>query len=252
MSGDAMNGSDAPVPSEPKRSFLSRIWRGLWRWLFKLTLIFVLLSVALVAAVTFFDPPTWAWRIDRSLFPPRAGIEVSHSWRPLENISPNLQLAVIASEDQRFPLHYGVDFEAIKIALADREPRERLRGASTLTQQTAKNLFLWSSRSLVRKGLEAWFALLLDTIAGKRRTLELYLNIVEFGPGIYGAEAASVHYFGKSASRLSVREAALLAALLPNPWEYRISPPTEYMSGRADWISRQMGQLGAATLKELD
>ncbi len=236
----------------PNFSFFATLSKRLFRWGIKLALAFVVLSVALVVTVTFVDPPTWAWRIDRSLFPPKEDIKVRHYWIMLDDMSPNIQLAVIASEDQRFMEHGGIDFDAIKTALEDRDEGDTLRGASTLTQQTAKNLFLWSSRSYVRKGLEAWFALLLDTIAGKRRTLELYLNIVEFGPGIYGAEAAARYYFGKGAKSLTKREAALLAAVLPNPWNYRIKPPTNYMNRRADWITRQMRQLGMNTLKPLN
>lgn len=223
----------------------------LWFWGRRLLLTFVSLSLLMVVLVTFVNPPTWAWRIERALFPPDPDIVAMHEWQSLNQISPNMQLAVIASEDQRFPVHWGVDFDAIVTALEDRQAGERLRGASTLTQQTAKNLFLWPSRSLIRKGLEAWFALLLNGIAGKERTLELYLNIVEFGPGIYGVGAAAEFYFHKSASQLTAREAALLAAILPNPWEYKINPPSAYMSQRADWIQKQMRQLGVATLKQL-
>ncbi|MCL2915919.1 monofunctional biosynthetic peptidoglycan transglycosylase [Shewanella corallii] len=223
----------------------------LWFWGRRLLLGFVLLSLLMVVLVTFVNPPTWAWRTERALFPPDPDIVAIHEWQDLNQISPNMQLAVIASEDQRFPVHWGVDFEAITVALEDRQAGERLRGASTLTQQTAKNLFLWPSRSLVRKGLEAWFALLLNAIAGKERTLELYLNIAEFGPGIYGVGAAAEFYFHKSASQLTAREAALLAAILPSPWKYRISPPSAYMNERANWIQQQMRQLGMGTLKQL-
>ncbi|ABL98948.1 monofunctional biosynthetic peptidoglycan transglycosylase [Shewanella amazonensis] len=244
--------SEKDLGGGKKAGFIARTWRGFWRWSARLLVAFLILSLVLVATVSVINPPTWAWRIDRALFPPKEDIQVRHQWVPLDKIAAHMQLAVIAAEDQRFTLHNGVDFAAIKTAIADRDPGEPLRGASTLTQQTAKNLFLWSSRSFVRKGLEAWFALLLDTLSGKRRTLELYLNIVEFGPGIYGVEAASRYYFNKGAGKLSTREAALLAALLPNPWSYRINPPTAYMNRRADWIARQMRQLGMATLKDLD
>ena len=214
-------------------------------------LVFLLLSLMLVLLVTLINPPTWAWRVERAIFPPKPGVVVKQEWLDLNQISPNMQLAVIASEDQRFPVHWGVDVEAIAAAMEDRQVGERLRGASTLTQQTVKNLFLWPSRSLVRKGIEAWFALLLDAIAGKERTLELYLNVVEFGPGIYGVGAAAEYYFHKPARALTAREAALLAAILPNPWEYNIVPPSAYMNERANWIQKQMKQLGMGTLKQL-
>lgn len=132
---------------------------------------------------------------------------------------------MIAAEDQRFADHNGFDMDAISSALKHNQQSRRVRGASTLSQQTAKNLFMWSDRSLLRKGIEAWFTLLMELGWDKSRILEVYLNIVEFGPGIYGAEAAARHYFGKPAARLTRYEASLLAAALPNPWRYRVKPP---------------------------
>jgi len=163
-----------------------------------------------------------------------------------------MQLAVIASEDQRYPLHSGLDIEAIRDALEERERKGRLRGASTITQQTAKNLFLWPGKNLFRKGLEAWFAVWMELLLDKRRILELYLNIVEFGPGIYGVEAASQRYFGKSALKLQDWEASRLAAVLPNPYRFSVSRPSPYILQRGRWIRRQMRQLGAGYLKQLD
>jgi monofunctional biosynthetic peptidoglycan transglycosylase len=162
-----------------------------------------------------------------------------------------MQLAVIAAEDQQFPHHWGFDLDAIASALEHNEERGSLRGGSTLSQQTAKNLFLWPSRSYLRKSIEAWFALLLELLCGKQRILELYLNIVEFGPGIYGVEAASRHYFHKPARALTWVESARLAAVLPNPYRYRAQPPSPYVAERGQWIYRQMGQLGLATLDQL-
>ena len=153
-------------------------------------------------------------------------------------------LAVIAAEDQNFAEHFGFDWKAIEKALEHNERSRRKRGASTLSQQTAKNLFLWSSRSWVRKGFEVWFTLLLEAGWSKRRILEVYLNIVEFGDGIYGVEAASQHYFRKPAQRLRPAEAALLAAVLPNPRRFKVSSPSPYVLGRQAWILGQMQQLG--------
>ncbi|MBI1751965.1 MAG: monofunctional biosynthetic peptidoglycan transglycosylase [Acidobacteria bacterium] len=167
-----------------------------------------------------------------------------HQWVPLEEISPSLGLAVIAAEDQNFADHFGFDWQAIEKAIQHNESSRRKRGASTVSQQTAKNLFLWSSRSWVRKGFEAWFTLLIETGWSKRRILEVYLNIVEFGDGVYGAEAAARAYFGKPAKRLSPSEAALLAAVLPNPHKFHASAPSEYIRGRQAWILNQMRQLG--------
>ncbi|QTE88861.1 monofunctional biosynthetic peptidoglycan transglycosylase [Shewanella algae] len=226
-------------------------FRRLTAWLIKLLLGLVILSLLMVIALKFVNPPLWSWRIERYWFPPAPVKQVQHQWQPLTQISANMQLAVIASEDQRFALHSGFDLKAIQNAIEEKLQGERLRGASTLSQQTAKNLFMWSSRSFIRKGAEAWFTLLLELVLDKPRILELYLNIVEFGPGIYGVEAAAQHYFHKSAAQLSSREAALLAALLPNPWQYQINPPSAYMNRRADWIQQQMRQLGSGTLKQL-
>jgi len=222
------------------------------RWLSYLVIAGLLLTWVPVLLLRFVDPPTWSWRLQRLWFPPAPIKEVKHEWRGLSAISNQLQLAVIASEDQRFPVHSGLDLEAIKRAVAANQQGARLKGASTLTQQTAKNLLLWPSRSLLRKGLEAWYSLWLELLLNKPRILELYLNIVEFGPGIYGAEAAARYYFHKPAAALSAHEAALLAAILPNPWQYRIKPPSDYMLQRADWIEMQMRQLGTRTLSRLN
>jgi monofunctional biosynthetic peptidoglycan transglycosylase len=171
-----------------------------------------------------------------------------HRWVPLEDISPSLGAAVIAAEDQNFPDHFGFDWEAIQKAIQHNEHSRRKRGASTVSQQTAKNLFLWNSRSWVRKGAEAWFTLALETGWSKKRILEVYLNIVEFGDGVYGAEAAARTYFGKPAKRLTPSEAALLAAVLPNPRKFRANAPSDYIRGRQAWILGQMRQLGGEQL----
>jgi monofunctional biosynthetic peptidoglycan transglycosylase len=167
---------------------------------------------------------------------------------PLEEIAPAMGVAVIAAEDQNFVEHFGFDWQAIEKAMAHNEHSRRKRGASTVSQQTAKNLFLWESRSWVRKGFEVYFTLLLETVWSKRRILEVYLNSVEFGDGIFGVEAASRHFFGKPARSLSAMDAALLAAVLPNPRRFRVDAPTAYVRGRQAWIHRQMQQLGGDTL----
>lgn len=171
---------------------------------------------------------------------------VAHSdWVSMDEISPWMGLAVIAAEDQKFPDHWGFDVTAIEKALAHNERNEnRIRGASTLSQQTAKNLFLWDGRSWVRKGLEAGLTLGMETVWSKKRILTVYLNIAEFGDGIFGVEAAAQRYFHKSASRLSLSEAALLAAVLPNPLRFKANAPSGYVRNRQAWIMRQMRQLG--------
>ncbi|MEM6052678.1 monofunctional biosynthetic peptidoglycan transglycosylase [Erwinia sp. P7711] len=169
---------------------------------------------------------------------------VAHSdWVGMDDISPWMPLAVIASEDQKFPDHWGFDVQAIQSVL-DSEGGGRIRGASTLSQQTAKNLFLWDGRSWVRKGLEAGLTVGIETVWTKRRILTVYLNVAEFGEGVFGVEAAAQRYFHKPASRLTMSEAALLAAVLPNPIRFRASAPSGYVRQRQQWILRQMRQLG--------
>ncbi|AYL53544.1 TPA: monofunctional biosynthetic peptidoglycan transglycosylase [Citrobacter freundii] len=171
---------------------------------------------------------------------------VAHSdWVSMDEISPWMGLAVIAAEDQKFPEHWGFDVSAIEKALAHNERNEnRIRGASTLSQQTAKNLFLWDGRSWVRKSLEAGLTLGMETVWSKKRILTVYLNIAEFGDGVFGVEAAAQRYFHKPASRLSLSEAALLAAVLPNPLRFKANAPSGYVRSRQAWIMRQMRQLG--------
>ncbi|EOW0179880.1 monofunctional biosynthetic peptidoglycan transglycosylase [Klebsiella aerogenes] len=171
---------------------------------------------------------------------------VAHSdWVGMGEISPWMGLAVIAAEDQKFPDHWGFDVPVIEKALAHNERNEnRIRGASTLSQQTAKNLFLWDGRSWLRKGLEVGLTVGIETVWSKKRILTVYLNIAEFGDGIFGVEAAAQRYFHKPASRLTPAEAALLAAVLPNPIRFRADAPSGYVRSRQAWILRQMRQLG--------
>jgi monofunctional biosynthetic peptidoglycan transglycosylase len=176
-----------------------------------------------------------------------------YHWMPWDLISPHAGMAVIAAEDQKFPHHLGFDLDAIANVLADYQEGDRLRGASTISQQVAKNLFLWSGRSFLRKGLETYFTVLIELLWPKQRILEIYVNIAEFGPGIFGVEAASQAYFNKSAMALQPFEAALLAAVLPNPARLRVSNPSPYVRDRQRWIIHQMQQLGGtAYLQTLD
>ena len=168
-----------------------------------------------------------------------------YQWRSINNIAPTMQRAVISSEDQLFMQHNGFDWHAIEKAFTYNDKkknvvRNRIRGASTISQQTAKNLFLWSGRSWLRKGLEAYFTVLIECLWSKERILEMYLNIIEFGDGIYGVEAAAQHFFGKPAAKLNASEAALLAAVLPNPHIYQVEKPSAYIRGRQTWILRNM------------
>jgi monofunctional biosynthetic peptidoglycan transglycosylase len=169
---------------------------------------------------------------------------VRHRWVRWDRISPYAALAVVAAEDQRFREHHGFDVASIQDAIADHERGERLRGASTISQQVAKNLFLWSGRSYVRKGLEAYFTVLIETLWPKRRILEVYLNSVELGEGVFGVEAASQRYFHEPAAQLDAGQAALLAAVLPNPLRMHVDRPSSYVEERRAWILQQMDQLG--------
>jgi monofunctional biosynthetic peptidoglycan transglycosylase len=208
----------------------------------------VVLSVAAVLTLRVVDPWTSAFMVDArvgSWFDDRPGtVRVQYRWRDYERISAQLPLAVVASEDQLFPVHRGFDFRQIRKAMDDAERGRRSRGASTISQQVAKNLFLWSGRSWVRKGLEAWFTVLIESLWPKRRILEVYINIAEFGPGIYGAEAAAQAFFRKPAARLTREEAARLAAVLPNPARLRAGAPSNYVLRRQREIARQMAALG--------
>lgn len=209
----------------------------------------VVLLLALLMLFREVDPPFWSWRIHRAFNPP-AGYPAQprHQWVDLQHIPPSVQLAVVAAEDQRFPLHRGIDTREIQRALGAAFQGAPLRGASTLTQQTAKNLLLWPGRDWLRKGLELPLALGLELVWGKARILEVYLNIVEFGPGIYGVGAASEYWFSAPLERLQPWQAARLAAILPNPWRYRAQPAGPWVLERSRWIQRQMVQLGPGWL----
>jgi monofunctional biosynthetic peptidoglycan transglycosylase len=225
-------------------------WKRLLRWAVWGILGFLGASVLGVLLFRFVPVPFSALMAERWAAGTLQGkpVEVRHAWTPLDAIAPCMGAAVIAAEDQNFPDHFGFDWQAIEKALEHNEHSRRKRGASTLSQQTAKNLFLWESRSWVRKGFEAWFTLLLELGWPKRRILEVYLNIAEFGDGVYGVEAASRRYFGKPARSLTPPEAALLAAVLPNPVRYKADAPSGYVRGRQEWILNQMRNLGGASV----
>ncbi len=208
----------------------------------------------LVGIFRFVPPPTSAFMLKRQLdglFQQDKSARIYYQWIDWEFISPYISLAVVASEDQKFPYHRGFDFQSISDALEERRTKRRFRGASTITQQTAKNLFLWEGRSFVRKGFEAWFAVLMETLWSKRRILEIYINIVEFGDGVYGVQSAVAVFLGKEPSQLTRKEAALMAAVLPSPKRFSIANPSGYMQQRTRQIERQMLNLGASHLKHL-
>jgi monofunctional biosynthetic peptidoglycan transglycosylase len=203
-----------------------------------------MLSVILVLAFRWLPVPVTAFMIHD------AEPDARHDWVPWSEISGHVAVAVIAAEDQKFPVHDGFDFDAIDKALVDGGRGRRQRGASTISQQVAKNLFLWPGHSWVRKGLEVWFTIWIETLWPKRRILEAYLNSAEFGRGVWGVEAASRSYFGKPAALLTRPEAALLAAVLPSPKRMRVANPSAYVRRRQEWILIQMRRLGGTRLLE--
>ena len=224
------------------RKILGRVWTILW----KACLVFFILSIVSVIFYRWVPVPITPLMLIRDVeqIANGKGMVMEHDWVPLEEISPKLQLAVVCSEDQNYLKHFGVDWGAIQKAMIENEKGKRIRGGSTITQQTAKNVFLWQGRSYLRKGLELWFTLLIEVFWSKERIMEVYLNSIEMGNGIYGAEAASQHWFHKSAKKLSKDDAAAIAAILPNPLRYKASPANSYISGRKAWIKQQMNFWG--------
>jgi monofunctional glycosyltransferase len=234
------------------KSWLGRIARAfLW-----LVLLWIVFSAGSVLLFRWINPPYSAFMAETQVAAWTRGDSsyvLRHSWVDLKRISPNLPLAVVASEDQKFPEHWGFDVTAIEKAYALNQRSHKVRGASTISQQVAKNLFLWSGRSYFRKALEAYFTVLIEACWPKRRILEVYLNIAEFGYGTYGAEAAAQRFFHKSAARLSRSDAAVLAAVLPSPEHFSATAPSRYVQQRREWILGQMQALGGPEmLDEID
>ena len=221
--------------------------KKIFKFLLKLAGILLLFSLLIVLLFKWFPVPFTPLMAIRYFENPEEKIQ--HSWVPRQDISRHLQLGVIASEDQNFVKHNGFDIEAIEKAIEDNQKGKRVRGASTISQQTAKNVFLWPGRNWLRKGLEVYFTFLIETFWSKERILEVYLNSIEMGRGIYGAEATAQHWFNKSAANLSVYEAAAIAAVLPNPREYRANPASNYINQRKNWIVRQMQNYGKFSLE---
>jgi len=233
-----------------------RLAGRLLRWCGLALLAWLLLTATPVLLLRWLRPLTSAFMLEERLAAWQAGDGPYHTdfrWVSLEQVSPHAAIAVIASEDQQFPFHAGFDFDSIREAVRASERGKRLRGASTISQQVAKNLFLWGGHNLVRKGLEAWFTVLIETFWPKERILEMYLNVAQFGSGIYGVQAAAERFWHKPALRLSSSEAALLAAVLPNPLRLHAERPSRYVLLRRDWILGQMADLGgAAYLRALE
>ncbi|MDB6088327.1 MAG: monofunctional biosynthetic peptidoglycan transglycosylase [Gammaproteobacteria bacterium] len=249
------------VPAQPRKPFFSRAPAPLFRlqrgsflgWLFKWLALAVLACVLggaiSVLVLRWMHPFTSAFMLEARIHALLAGdsaYRTDFEWVNLEQISSHAAVAVIASEDQQFPFHAGFDFASIRESVRASERGKRLRGASTISQQVAKNLFLWPG-GLVRKAMEAYFTVLIEALWPKERILEMYLNIAQFGSGIYGVEAAAHRFYHKPAARLTSSEAALLAAVLPNPVKLRVDKPSRYVLSRRDWILGQMRGLGGAS-----
>jgi monofunctional biosynthetic peptidoglycan transglycosylase len=203
-----------------------------------------ILSVAILRFVPVWVTPLMVIRSVEQLFDSEKEVVLKNSWVPLEDISSHVALAVIAAEDQKFLTHGGFDWESIQQARKEIESGKRFRGGSTISNQTAKNVFLWQGRNLLRKGLEAYFTFLIEGLWGKKRIMEVYLNVIEMGDGIYGIEAASQHFYKKPAKELSRQQAAYIAATLPNPRRWNPTKPTNYLQSRQAWILRNMNNLG--------
>jgi monofunctional biosynthetic peptidoglycan transglycosylase len=237
-----------PSVQGKKRGALLKIlkWGGL---------VLIAFPVGLILCLRFIPPPISTFMIARGLdgvYNPEKQTTIAYQWVNWNDISPQLMLAVVAAEDQKFPYHSGFDFTSISEAIEERRAGGRVRGASTITQQVAKNLFLWHGRSYLRKGLEAYLTILIELLWSKRRVLEVYVNIAEFGDGIYGVSAAAEKFFRKQPAALTRQEAALLAAVLPNPKMFKADAPSAYLRSRSQHILRQMHNLGGTSyLKNL-
>lgn len=231
---------------------MKKFFAKLYRFLLKTLLWFLglsLFSVILFRFVPIPFTPLMIIRCGEQMVEGKKMI-LKKDWVSLDEISPNLQLAVMCSEDQNFIAHSGFDFEAIEKAMKHNEKSKRKWGASTISQQTAKNIFLWPGRSWIRKGFEVYFTALIELIWNKERIMEAYLNVIEMGKGIYGAEAAAKIHFKKKAKSLSVRESALIAAVLPNPRKWSPAKPTSYIIRRQNFIMRQMVNCGGKMIYE--
>ncbi|MGV3764252.1 monofunctional biosynthetic peptidoglycan transglycosylase [Parapedobacter sp.] len=213
------------------------------RWALRVLFYFLAVTICWVILLRFINPPITWLMVQRGIERKADGKEwkITKQWVPYNDLSDNLKRAAIAGEDARFMKHWGLDREAIADAYQRNKEGGRLRGGSTISQQTAKNVFLWPRRSWIRKGFETYFTLLIELFWSKKRILEVYLNVIETGDGLYGVEAATQHYFGKSAQSLTKRQAALIVAVLPNPRRWSPAKPTAFINRKANTIVRYMG-----------
>lgn len=223
-----------------------KLVRTIWRIIWKTTMWFFIISIGLTIIYRFVPvpiTPLMVIRLVEQTFDSEKKVRLYKDWVPMSEISRHAPQAVYAAEDQKFLTHKGFDFEAMEKAWENNKKGKRIKGASTITQQTVKNVFLWPSRSYLRKGLEAYFTVLVELLWSKERIMEVYLNVIEMGDGIYGIEAAAQAYYDKPAAELNRNQAAMIAAVLPNPIRWTPAKPTGYIRGRQSWIMRQMNNL---------
>jgi len=226
---------------------MKKLFRRLSIFILKLLVLLIIISLVWVMIYKFVNPPVTPLMLIRYFEEDGNRRSIKKEWKSYDRISGNMKMAVIAAEDQTFPFNDGFDFQAIEEAIDEKIDGGRLRGASTITQQTAKNVFLWPKRSWLRKLMEAYFTVLIDKIWGKKRILEVYLNVIETGDGIYGVDEAAQVYFGKSAKHLDIVNSALIAAILPNPRLWSLAKPTDYLIERERWIRNQIIGLGGTS-----
>lgn len=223
-----------------------KLVRTIWRIFWKTTMWFFIVSIGLTIIYRFVPvpfTPLMVIRLVEQTFDSEKDVRLQKDWVPMSEMARHAPQAVFAAEDQKFLDHKGFDFEAMEKAWENNKKGKRIKGASTITQQTVKNVFLWPSRSYVRKGLEAYFTVLVELLWSKERIMEVYLNVIEMGNGIYGIEAAAQAYYQKPAAKLNRNQAAMIAAVLPNPIRWNPTKPTGYIRGRQSWIMRQMNNL---------
>jgi len=235
----------AKKSTKNKKSIKQKIF-SIFKWILKFAIIFFISTVLLVFVMRWINPVTSSIMVQRQISGFISGDFdlVKYRWVNYDDVSKYVPIAFVAAEDQNFPNHFGFDFKQIEKALKENKRGKRIRGASTITQQVAKNLFLWEGKSFLRKGIEAYFTILIELLWDKKRILEVHINIVELGKDIFGVGVASLAYFKKPPSKLTLSQAALLAAVLPNPIKYSVIKPSGYVRGRQNWIIRQINSLG--------
>ncbi|MDW3094648.1 MAG: monofunctional biosynthetic peptidoglycan transglycosylase [Gammaproteobacteria bacterium] len=218
---------------------MNRLFQWLLKFVLKLALVFIVVSIIVVLPFRWINPPITMVMMDRWLHASNEDFALQQQWLSWGEIPKHAASAVMASEDQLFVVHHGFDFDSIADSLKSLGSGQRLRGASTISQQVARNVYLWTGRSWIRKGLEVWFTVLIELMWNKQRILEVYLNIAEWGEGIFGLESASQYHFNHSASQLTRIQSALLASSLPSPLKYKPSNPSPYLIERARWNIKQ-------------